>query len=171
MLDYEVLVLPDLQSVVITAGTLVILYIIYKRFLYVPVSMYLQQRRNYIQSEIKDAQYLKKDARALKEEQEAMVTNARLEGYEIVENAKKVGEEAKNNIILEAQKEAREIILKAEKEVERQRQLSLEDMKKESVDMGILIASKIMEEEINIDKQNYLIDKFIDEVGKSEWRN
>ncbi len=38
-----------------------------------------------------------------------------------------------------------------------------------SIDMGVLIASKIMEEEISVDKQNYLIDKFIDEVGSSEW--
>ena len=37
--------------------------------------------------------------------------------------------------------------------------------------MGVLIASRIMEEEVNIDKQEYLIDKFIDEVGKSEWQS
>ncbi len=171
MLDYQVLVLPNLQSVVITAITLIILYIIYKRFLYVPVSMYLQERRNLIQSEIKDAQDLKKDALLIKDNQEAITSQARLEGQEIVENAKKVAEDVRDNIILEAKKEAREILLKAEREVERQRQVALEDMKNKSVDMGVLIASKIMEEEISIDTQNYLIDKFIDEVGNSEWQN
>lgn len=171
MLDYQVLVLPDLQSVIITAITLVILYIIYRRFLYIPVSMYLQERRNLIQSEIKDAQNLKKDALAIKENQAAIMSEARLEGQKIVENAKKVAEDVKDNIILDAKKEAREILLKAEREVERQKQLALEDMKNKSVDMGVLIASKIMEEEINIDRQNYLIDKFIDEVGNSEWQN
>lgn len=171
MLDYQVLVLPDLQSVIITAITLVILYIIYRRFLYIPVSIYLQERRNLIQSEIKDAQNLKKDALAIKENQAAIMSEARLEGQKIVENAKKVAEDVKDNIILDAKKEAREILLKAEREVERQKQLALEDMKNKSVDMGVLIASKIMEEEINIDRQNYLIDKFIDEVGNSEWQN
>ena len=99
------------------------------------------------------------------------MSEARLEGQKIVENAKKVAEDVKDNIILDAKKEAREILLKAEREVERQKQLALEDMKNKSVDMGVLIASKIMEEEINIDRQNYLIDKFIDEVGNSEWQN
>lgn len=171
MLDYEVLVLPDFQSMVITAVTLIILYIIYRRFLYIPVSMYLQERRNLIQGEINDAKGLKEDAIALKKNQEAMINSARLEGQQIVENAKKVGEEVKENIILEAKKEAKEIVLKAEKEVERQRKLALEDMKNKSIDMGVLIASKIMEEEVSIDRQEYLIDKFIDEVGKSEWQN
>lgn len=171
MLDYEVLVLPDSQSMVIVAITLIILFVIYKRFLYVPVSMYLQERRNSIQSEINDAKDLKEDALALKEDHEAMIDEARLESQQIVENAKNIGEEVKENIILEAKKEAKEIILKAEKEVEKQKQLALEEMKNKSVDMGILIASKIMEEEVNVDKQDFLIDKFIDEVGKSEWQN
>lgn len=171
MLDYEVLVLPDFQSMVITAVTLIILYIIYRRFLYIPVSMYLQERRNLIQGEINDAKGLKEDAIALKKNQEAMINSARLEGQQIVENAKKVGEEVKENIILEAKKEAKEIVLKAEKEIERQKKLALEDIKNKSIDMGVLIASRIMEEEVNIDKQEYLIDKFIDEVGKSEWQS
>ena len=37
--------------------------------------------------------------------------------------------------------------------------------------MAILIASKIMEENITIDNQKYLIDKFIDEVGSSKWQS
>lgn len=169
--DYQVLVIPDFQSMVITAVTLIILYVIYKRFLYLPVSMFLQERRNMIQGEIKDAHTLKNDAIEIKQNQEALLSKARIEGQEIVENARKFGEEVKEKIILEAKEEAREIILKAEREGEKHRQQLLVEMKNQSVDMGVLIASKIMEEQINIDKQNFLIDKFIDEVGNSEWLN
>ena len=42
-------------------------------------------------------------------------------------------------------------------------------MKNQSVDLAVLIASKIMEEQLNIDKQNLLIDKFVEEVGASRW--
>ena len=37
--------------------------------------------------------------------------------------------------------------------------------------MAILIASRIMEEQINMDTQKNLINKFIDEVGKSKWQS
>lgn len=169
MFEYDVKVLPDLQSMVITAVTLLILYLIYKKFLYVPVNMYLQERRNLIQSEINDAKNLKEQAIILKQDQEAYLSDVQRQGQEIIENARKFSEEMKANIIAEAKKEAREIILKAEMDVERQKKAALEDIKLQSVDMAILIASKIMEEQINVEKQEFLIDKFIDEVGTSEW--
>ncbi|WFA08156.1 F0F1 ATP synthase subunit B [Tissierella sp. Yu-01] len=167
--DYQVLVIPELKSMIITAITLVILYVVYKKFLYVPVNMYLQERRNLIQSEINDAKSLKEQAIAIKQEQEAYISEAQRQAQEIIENSRKFGEEMKENILLEAKKEAREIIVKAQKEVEKQKKDALEEIKLQSVDIAVLIASKIMEEQISVDKQNYLIDKFIDEVGTSEW--
>lgn len=169
--DFQIQVIPDFQSMIVTAITLVILYIAYKKFLYVPVNTFLQERRNYIQSEIKDAKALKEEARLLREDQEASISKVEGQGQEIIEKSRKFGEDIKESIVQEAREEAREIILKAEKEIERQKKIALEEMKTMSVDMGILIASKIMEEEISVDKQNYLIDKFIDEVGNSKWQS
>jgi F0F1-type ATP synthase membrane subunit b/b' len=42
-------------------------------------------------------------------------------------------------------------------------------MKNQSVDLAVLIAQKILEEQLNLDKQNLIIDKFIEEVGASHW--
>lgn len=167
--DFQIQVIPDFQSMIITAVSLIILYILYKKFLYVPVNTFLQERRNYIQSEIKDAKALKEKARLLREDQEATISKAEHRAQDIIEMSRKFGEEIKESIIQEAREEAREIILKAEKEIERQKKIALDEIKTMSIDMGVLIASKIMEEEISVDKQNYLIDKFIDEVGSSEW--
>lgn len=170
-MGYQVLVIPDPKSIIIVAITLAILYIIFKKFLYVPVSVFLQERRNLIQAQLKDARDLKSEAEKLMKSHDDILSNARLQGKEIVETARKHGEELKDTILLEAKKEAKVIIQKAEREAEKQRLLLLEEMKDQSVDMGIFIASKIMEEQIDVDKQNYLIDKFIDEVGSSQWQN
>lgn len=167
--DFQIQVIPDFQSMIITAVSLIILYILYKKFLYVPVNTFLQERRNYIQSEIKDAKALKEEARLLREDQEATISKAEHRAQDIIEMSREFGGEIKESIIQEAREEAREIILKAEKEIERQKKIALDEIKTMSIDMGVLIASKIMEEEISVDKQNYLIDKFIDEVGSSEW--
>ena len=47
----------------------------------------------------------------------------------------------------------------------------MQDVKSQAGELAILIASKIIEEEVKMDKQNILIDKFIDEVGNSQWQN
>jgi len=168
-MDIQVRVIPELQTMVVTAIVLLILYLMFKKFLYKPVSRYMQNRADLIQSEIDDTKALKQEAKHIKENQEKIINEAHVEGKKIIEDAKKISDEIKDNIIMEAKKEAKEIIGKAEKEAEKQRIESLEDMKNQAVDLAVLIASKIMEEQLNVDKQNLLIDKFVEEVGASQW--
>ncbi len=168
-MDIQIRLLPELESVVITAVVLLILYILLKKLLYKPVSRFMQKRSDLIQSEIDDAKEMKQEAKYIKDNQEKIINEAHIESKKIIEEAKKISDEIKDNIILEAKKEAKEIILKAEKGAEKQKQEALEDMKNQSVELAVLIAQKILEEQLSADKQNLLIDKFIDEVGTSQW--
>lgn len=165
----KVRVIPELQTMIVTAVVLLILYLIFKKFLYKPVSRFMHKRNDLIQTEIDNAKSLKLEAKFIKENQEKIINDAHMESRKIIEDAKKISDEIKDNIILEAKKEAKEIIKKAEKEAEKQKIEALEDMKNQSVDLAILIASKIMEEQLKVDKQNLLIDKFVEEVGASHW--
>ncbi len=165
----EVRVIPDLQTMIVTAVVLLILYYIFKKFLYKPVARYMKNRSDLIQSEIDEAKDLKLEAKHVKENQEKIINDAYMQSKKIIEDAKKISDEIKDNIILEAKREAKEIIKKAEKEAQKQKQEALEDMKNQSVDWAVLIAQKIMEEQLSVDKQNLFIDKFIEEVGASQW--
>lgn len=165
----KVRVIPELQTMIVTAVVLLILYLIFRKFLYKPVSRFMHKRNDLIQTEIDNAKSLKLEAKFIKENQEKIINDAHTESRKIIEDAKKISDEIKDNIILEAKKEAKDIIKKAEKEAEKQKIEALEDMKNQSVDLAILIASKIMEEQLKVDKQNLLIDKFVEEVGASHW--
>ena len=168
-MDIQIRLMPELHNMIITAIVLLILYLLLKKLLYKPVSRFMQNRSDLIQSEIDDAKALKQEAKYIKENQEKIINEAHIEGKKIIEDAKKISDEIKDNIILEAKKEAKEIIGKAEKEAEKQKAKALEEMKNQAVDLAVLIASKIMEEQLNVDKQNLLIDKFVEEVGASQW--
>ena len=165
----KVRVIPELQTMIVTAVVLLILYLIFRKFLYKPVSRFMHKRNDLIQTEIDNAKSLKLEAKFIKENQEKIINDAHTESRKIIVDAKKISDEIKDNIILEAKKEAKDIIKKAEKEAEKQKIEALEDMKNQSVDLAILIASKIMEEQLKVDKQNLLIDKFVEEVGASHW--
>ena len=165
----QVRVIPELQTMIVTAVVLLILYYIFKKFLYKPVARYMKNRSDLIQSEIDEAKDLKLEARYIKENQVKIINDAHMQSKKIIEDAKKISDEIKDNIILEAKREAKEIIKKAEKEAQKQKQEALEDMKNQSVDWAVLIAQKILEEQLNVDKQNLIIDKFIEEVGASRW--
>ena len=105
-----------------------------------------------------------------KEEILDIIKEIRLKLPDELKQAKWVKEE-RSRILVEANKEAEGIVSRARKEIIRERETAMQDIKSQASELAILIASKIMEEEVKLDKQSNLIDKFIDEVGNSQWQS
>lgn len=163
--------LPELKSVLLSWVALFILYLVLRKFLYAPVTKFLSERKEKIQTDIDDAKVLKTEAQSLKEGYEGKIDLARKESQEILEVARKRGDELKENILVEARQDAENIVSNARKEISRERDVALQSIKTQAAEIGVMIASKIIEEQVTLDKQNGLIDKFIDEVGSSKWQS
>ena len=170
-MDIQVLALPVVSSMILAWIALAILYFGLRKFMYKPVSDFLNNRKEKIKSDIEGAKVLKEEATTLRDDYESRIDLAKKESQEIVESARKRGEELKEDILAEARNEAEGIVSRARKEITREREVAMQDIKSQASELAILIASKIMEEEVKLDKQNILIDKFIDEVGNSQWQN
>lgn len=167
----QVRALPELPSMILSWVALFLLYLMLRHFLYKPVSQFLNDRKEKIRSDIDGAKVLKEEATVLRDDYESRISLAKKESQEIIEGARKRGEELKDGIVEEAKKEAEGIISRARKEIIRERDVAFQEIKAQAGEMAILIASKIMEEKINMDSQKRLIDKFIDEVGNSKWQS
>lgn len=163
--------LPELQSVLIAWATLFVLYLLLKKFLYKPVSKILSDRQVKIESNIKDAKLLKEESEKLRLSYETSIEQAKKESQDIIESARQRGEGLREDIINDARKEAEVIVARARKDIEQEKEMAFQDMRSQVSDLALLIASRIMEEEINGNKQMELIDRFIDEVGNSQWQN
>lgn len=169
----EVRALPELQSMILAWIALALLYIMLRRFLYKPVSTFLESRKERIQSDIDDAKFLKEEANKLREDYESRISLAKKESQEIIEGARKRGEELRESILEEARKEAEGIVNRARSEINREREVALQGIKSQAGELAVLIASKLIQEQMNVNlgKQKNLIDSFIDEVGNSKWQN
>lgn len=170
-MDIQVLALPQLIPVIITLVSVFILYLILKKFLYAPVTNFLESRKEKILGDLNEAKTLKTEAANLKSDYESKISELKLEGQEIIENSRQRGNKIKDTILEEARKEAQIIVNRARKDIVREREKAYEDIKKSTGEMAILIASKIMEENITLENQESLINKFINEVGSSKWQN
>lgn len=170
-MDIVVRALPELSSMILAWAALLLLYLMLRHFLYKPVSKALSDRKEKIQSDIDGAKVLKEDAESLRDDYESRINLAKKESQEIIESARKRGEELKEGILVEARKEAESIVDRARREISREREVAFQEIKSQAGEMAILIASKIMEEQITMDSQNTIIDKFIDEVGSSKWQS
>lgn len=167
----RVLVLPEFPKMVLSLIALALIYFILKRFLYKPVTNALEARKEKIQDDIQSATSAREEAFQLKKDYEGRIKNSKEEGQEIIDGARLRGEELTQHILAEAKVEADIILARAKKEIERQKELAYVEMKVQSGEMAVLIASKIMEEKITYESQKDLINKFIDEVGNAQWQN
>ncbi|MGO1468534.1 MAG: F0F1 ATP synthase subunit B [Tissierella sp.] len=169
--DIKVLVLPQLVPMLIILVSVFILFMILKKFLHKPVTEFIQKRQENIETDIEDAKILKQEAIDLKAEYEDRIEKAKLEGQEIVESSRVRGTELEKTMLEDAKKESEKILERARIQIAREKEKAYDDVKKSAGEMAILIATKIMEKDIDLENQNILIDKFIDEVGSSKWQN
>lgn len=170
-MDIIVRPLPILSSMLLTWVALFLLFLLLKKFLHQPVTKFLSDRQTKIQTDLDGAKVLKAEAESLKEGYEAKIDLAKQESQEILEGARKRGDELRESILAEAREDAESIVLNARKEIKRERDVALQSIKSQAAEIGVMIASKIIEEQVTLDKQNNLIDKFIDEVGSSKWQS
>ncbi|CCQ94693.1 ATP synthase subunit b [[Clostridium] ultunense Esp] len=168
---FDVRVIPELSSMILTLLAVLILFWGLSKLLYKPVSKILNERKEKIQNDIDGAKVLKEEAATLKSEYESKLLDARKETQEIIESGRKRGEEIKEDIIAEAKKEAENIVEKAKREIQAEREKALLDVKMQAGEMAVLIASKIIEKDVDLASQQDLIEKFVDEVGTREWQN
>ena len=100
-------------------------------------------------------------------ENERMLKNARDEGKLITERHKQKAEKIYDEIIDEANREAKVIIERARVEINREKEKAEDKLKREAIDLAIELSKKVIEKNIDEEKNRELIGKFINKVGNS----
>lgn len=170
-MDIKVEIIPVLYHMVIVWATLLILLSLLKKLAYGPITKMLDERKDKIAQDMEEAKSLNAQAANIKLEYETKLAESKEERQELLTDARARGEQVKNEILEEAKREAASIKEKARRDIENEKKAAFQNLKTETGDMALLIASKLIGEEIKVENQNGLIDKFIDEVGNSKWQN
>ena len=155
----------DLWTIIMQWGNLLILLLLFKKFLFKPVMSILEARENEIKKMYDEAEAARSDADEMKSEYTAKLNTARDEAEEIVKNAVKTAKSSSDEIISDAQQKAVSIMERANEKIEIERKTAINQAKNELSDMALTIAGKVIERDINADDHNAMIDKFIEELG------
>jgi F-type H+-transporting ATPase subunit b len=143
-----------------------ILLALLKKYALGPVMNMMKKREEHIANEINNSEQRNKEAQKLVEEQRELLKQARLEAQSLVENAKKLGEQQKEEIIQAARAEAGRLKDGALQEIEREKELAVATLREQVASLSVLIASKVIEKELNEQEQEKLINDYINEVGE-----
>lgn len=124
----------------------------------------LEERAERVRKGLADADAAKQllaDAQA--QSQETLET-ARREAHEIIERATRAAEQQRQEILSQARQDAHDLVLRAQQQAEREIQEGRIALQQHIVDLAIASASRLLEENLDQEKQHHLVQDFISRV-------
>jgi len=158
-------------TLLMIAINLLILYLILKRFFFEKVRNFMLERQNSVAEAFKNAEQVNLEAEDKLTEYKKQLAEIDMEAREIIKNAKIKADAIAKEITDEASKKAYDMIVQAEREIEREKEKAIQDMRNQIAGLAIFAAEKIIERQLDEVGQEEIIQRIIEQAGKSEWQN
>jgi F-type H+-transporting ATPase subunit b len=154
-----------IPTIIFTIINFILLLFILKRFLIKPVNKIMDDRQNGIKMSIKKAKDDEEKAEISKKEKEQLLHDSKIKGREIVEEYKVNAQKISQEIIDEAKKESIIIMERSRIEIEREKQKAESEVRKQVIDLSLILSEKALEQHIDENEHRRLIEDFIFKVG------
>ena len=162
------LVTIDPGTIVFTLINTLIIFILFKVFLFKPVGKILDKRNEMAAAEIAEAKRAKESAAKTEQGYIEKLAKAKEEAADIMKQATLRAQKREEEIVNEANQKAAEIKARAEENIERDKQRAVNDIKNEISDIVIMAASKVVEKEISAKDNEAIIADFLQNVGTAK---
>lgn len=169
-MDITINVFPDLLNFSVTIVTTLVLFLGLRHLLFKPVTEYLNNRKAYIENNIKSSEELKSEAEELRNDYSSRIDEANNEARDILANARKNSDKIVSNAKNEAETEKARIIASANKEADEMKQKAFLNLKDEIVDIAILTAKDLSDVDHNPETARKFTDKRIKDLGEVKWQ-
>ena len=151
-------------SVWTTLVFLILLAILWK-FAWGPILQMVQAREDGIQGTLDQAAKERDEAAKLLAEHRQQMADARRQDQQMIADGKEAGERVRREIEEKARAEGDAMIERARESIEREKDAALDDLRKESVDLALAAAAKLVQESLDEKKDRELVMGVIDALG------
>lgn len=142
-----------------------ILYALLNKYAFGPLFGVIEKRRAHIQEQIEAAEKNRLETERLLAEQKQSLEAARKEAYEMIEQARTTSARQAEEIIEQAKEEASRLKEEALKDIENEKNKAVAALRSQVSAMSVLIASKIIEKQVDEKSQAELVEHYLKEVG------
>lgn len=155
----------DIGTIIFTLCNLLILFLVFKHFLFGRVHKILDERQNDVADRFKKADDAMEHAKSLETEYSDLMDGAKEESAQMIRDASKKAQQRSDEIIADAKKEAAAIKVRADEDIEREKKRAENELRGEISSIAVLVAQKVVEKEINEADHDKFINDFIENVG------
>lgn len=142
-----------------------ILVLILGKYAWGPILGAVEAREKGIQSALDEAASRNEEAARLLAEHKEQLADARRQANELIAEGKAAGETVRKEIEEKARAEAQTMVERARAEIERERDAAIAELRKESVDLALAAATRLMQENLDQDKDRAIVERYLTELG------
>ena len=147
-----------------TIVTFLVLLALLAKFAWNPLLEALETRQNAIRKSLDDAQQAKVELERVNVESGHIVQRARVDAEAIISQSRTDGDRLREEIRAKARSEADHIVKNAERQIQLETSRALEQIRREAVDLSVMIASKIIQRNLSKEDNERLIDEAMKQV-------
>lgn len=140
---------------------LLVVYFVLKKFLFVPITNFMEKRKNNIIESMNEAKRKEEKAEQKLEEYTKHLKQAQKEAQVLYEKAIEKSRIEHASIISAAKKEAKRIKKNGYLEIEKERESLSREIQSQVSKLSILIASKLLKENMDTEKNKILVEHFL----------
>jgi len=154
----------ELGTMLIQLISFLILLWLVRRYAMGPAMKIMTQRQQHIETQIVSAEKANQEASRLVDEQRKVLADAKKEAYELIESAKAQKDREGEEIMKAAKLRADRLVQQAAEEIQNEKAKAIIELREEVGFLSVMLASKIMEKEMDQSQQQRLIDDFLKQV-------
>jgi F-type H+-transporting ATPase subunit b len=145
----------------------ILVLLVLKKYAWKPLLNALHNREDTIKNALENAEKLNKEAKVLMEQNKKNIEDASRNAMKIINEAKDSGKKEREDIMSNANDETRKMIERAKLDIQNEKESALEQMRNEIADLVIKAAGKVINENLDNEKQRKLIDEYLSKVNKN----
>jgi F-type H+-transporting ATPase subunit b len=162
------LVQPDPGLFVWTILTFLVLAALLAKFAWRPMLQALDRRRQMVENAVVEARRAKEELERAQQENARILAEARTEAEAIVARSRSDAERLRAEMREKAMADAAGVLRNAERQIQLETNRAIEQIRRETIDLSIEVASKLLRRNVNREDNEALIASAIEQIASSK---
>lgn len=142
-----------------------LLFWILKKYAFPAILSSVEAREKALEEAIESAKRDRDEAARLLAEHKAQIEGARGEAQQLIAEARSVAEKMRADVLEKTRQEQQEMLERARRDLQAERDKAIAQLRREAVDLAIAGAGKVIEENLDTEKNRKLVESFLSSLS------
>ena len=158
-------ILPSANELLWGSIAFIIVFVLLAKFAFPSAAKALKDRTDKIRGDIEFAEKDREEAARLVADYRQQISAAREESTRILQDARRTAEQVRAELKERAEEESARMIERAREDIAGERERAIAEIRREVGSLAVDLASRVIGESLDRDRQLSLVDRYIDELA------